>query len=81
MFKILDCQRRWQVEGGYIRSIDGWKHNQVDHVVYFFGLNYKYLQIYLEIVKHVIWLGKKIEVNMVFDFMWKNTIKTYLINS
>jgi hypothetical protein len=49
--------------------------------MYFFGLNYKYLKIYHEIIKHVIWLGINIEINMVFDFMWKNTIKTHLIKS
>ncbi len=48
-----------------------WKHNQVDQLVYFFGLNYKYLKIYHEIIKHVIWLGRKIEVNMVSDFIFK----------
>jgi hypothetical protein len=33
--------------------------------MYFYGLNYKYLKIYHKIIKHVIWLGRKIEVNMV----------------
>ncbi len=28
----------------------------------FFGLNYKYLKIYHESIKHVILLGKKIEI-------------------
>jgi hypothetical protein len=37
--------------------------------VYFYGLNYNYLKIDHEIIKHVIWLGRKIEVNMVLDFM------------
>jgi hypothetical protein len=59
----------------------GWKHNQVDQLVYFSRLNYKYLKIYHEIIKHIIWLGKKIKVNIVFDFMWKNTIKTYLMKN
>jgi hypothetical protein len=58
-----------------------WKHSQVDQLVYLFGLNYKYLEIYHGIIKHVIWLGRKIEVNIVFDFMWENMVKTYLINS
>jgi hypothetical protein len=49
--------------------------------MYFFGLKYKYLKIYHEIIKQVIWLGRNIEVNMVLDFMWKSTIKTYLIKS
>ncbi len=35
----------------------------------FFGLNYKYLEIYHEIIKHIIWLDRKIEVSMVLDFM------------
>jgi hypothetical protein len=43
--------------------------------VYFYGLNYKYLKIHHEIIKHVIWLGKNIEVNMVLDFMRKSMIK------
>jgi hypothetical protein len=38
-------------------------------LVYFSGLNYKYLKIYHEIIEHVIWLGRKIGVNMIFDFM------------
>ncbi len=37
--------------------------------MYFFGLNYKYLKTYHEIIKHVIWLGKNIEVYIVLDFM------------
>jgi hypothetical protein len=41
--------------------------------VYFYGLNYKYLKIHHEIIKHVIWLGKNIEVNMVLDSPLKNT--------
>ncbi len=28
-----------------------------------------YLKLYHKIIKHVIWLGRNIEVNMVFDFM------------
>jgi hypothetical protein len=44
-------------------------------------LNYKYLKIYHEIIKQIIWLGRKIEVDMVLDFMWKNMIKKYLIKS
>ncbi len=44
-------------------------------LVYFYGLNYKYLKIHHEIIKHVIWLGKNIEVNMVLDFMRKSMIK------
>ncbi len=40
--------------------------------MYIFGLNYKYLKIYHEIIIHVIWLGIKIEVNMFFDFIFKN---------
>jgi len=58
-----------------------WKHSQVVKFVYFYGLNYKYLKISHEIIKHIIWLCRKIEVNIVFDFMWKNMIKTYLIKS
>jgi hypothetical protein len=58
-----------------------WKHSQVDELMYFSKLNYKYLKIYHEIIKHVIWMGKNIEIHMVLDFMWKNMIKTYLINN
>jgi hypothetical protein len=47
------------------------KTQSVDQLMYYFGLNYKYLKIYHEIIKHVIWLFRKIEVNMVFDFMSK----------
>ncbi len=36
--------------------------------MYFFGLNYKYIKIYHDIIKHVIWLGINIELNMVFIF-------------
>ncbi len=32
-------------------------------------VNNKYFKIYHKIIKHVIWLGRKIEVNMVRDFM------------
>ncbi len=39
--------------------------------MYFSRLNYKYLEIYHEIIKHVIWLGRKIEVNMVLDLCEK----------
>jgi hypothetical protein len=49
--------------------------------MYFSRLNYKYLEIYHQIIKHIVWLGRKIEVNMVIDFMRENMIKTYLINS
>ncbi len=41
--------------------------------MYFYGLNYKYLKTHHEIIKHVIWLGKNIEVNMVLDLLSKNT--------
>jgi hypothetical protein len=64
-----------------VEQLPKWKHNQVNLLMYFFGLNYMYLKIYHEIIKHVNWLGRKIEVHMVLDFMWKNMIKTYLIKS
>jgi hypothetical protein len=62
-------------------TFKGWKHNQVDQLVYYFELNYNHFKIYHEIIKHVIWLGRKFEVNMVLDFPWKNMIKTYIIKS
>jgi len=37
--------------------------------------------MYHEIIKHVISLGRKIEDNIVIDFMWKSMIKTYLIKN
>jgi len=64
----------------FFKIFGGRKHNQVDQLVYFFGLNYKYLKKYHETIKHVIWLSRKIEVNMVFDFFFK-LIKNYLIKS
>jgi hypothetical protein len=39
--------------------------------MYFLTLNYKYLKTYHEIIKHVIWLGKNIEANMVLDLCEK----------
>ncbi len=39
--------------------------------MYFSRLNYKYFQVYPEIIKHVIWLGIKIEINMVLGFYVK----------
>jgi hypothetical protein len=56
----------------FFKVFGAWKHNQVDQLMYIFGLNYKYLKIYHEIIIHVIWLGIKIEVNMFFDFIFKN---------
>jgi predicted transcriptional regulator len=44
----------------HILQIVEWKHSQIDQLVYFSRLNYKYLKIYHEIIKHVIWLGGKV---------------------
>jgi len=71
----------WKNKHPSKKIIKGWKHSQVDQLVYFFGLNYKYFKIYHDIIKHVIWLGEKIEVYIVLDFMWKNMIKKNLMNS